>query len=262
MSNIKEKISASIDKLTHRHGNTNTETGSTPTSTSSYNQGSMGSAGTGAGMGGNTTSYNTTSGTGMGAGTGTGAGYDTTTGTGMTGTGAGMTGTGMGAGTTTGAYDTTGATGTGTISASEIIDSKTFTKTEDHEVLIEKKKYELEHRPVEKQYVVETRFVGEKRVPGAPVEIVGKETREVDERVVQAPRGDRTVIVQDVDVPASEVREMTREVTGGYNTTGTTGEFGGAGTGMTGTTGGMGTTGMGGNKYDSTTGPSATGREI
>ena len=55
---------------------------------------------------------------------------------------------------------------------------------------------------------------------------------------------------------------MTREVTGGYNTTGTTGEFGGAGTGMTGTTGGMGTTGMGGNKYDSTTGPSATGREI
>ncbi len=33
----------------------------------------------------------------------------------------------------------------------QIIDSKTFTKTEDHEVLIEKKKYELEHRPVEKQ---------------------------------------------------------------------------------------------------------------
>ena len=33
----------------------------------------------------------------------------------------------------------------------QIIDSKTFTKTEDHEVLIEKKRYELEHRPVEKQ---------------------------------------------------------------------------------------------------------------
>ena len=30
------------------------------------------------------------------------------------------------------------------------------------------------------QYVVETRFVGERRVEGAPVEIVGKETREVD----------------------------------------------------------------------------------
>ena len=35
--------------------------------------------------------------------------------------------------------------------AAQIIDSKTFTKTEDHEVLIEKKRYELEHRPVEKQ---------------------------------------------------------------------------------------------------------------
>jgi hypothetical protein len=219
----------------------------TPTGNTSYNQSSMGSTGTGTGMG-------TGTGTGMSTGTGMGAGttnYDTTT------------GTGMGAGTTTGAYETTGATtGTGTINASEIIDSKTFTKTEDHEVLIEKKKYELEHRPVEKQYVVETRFVGERRVPGAPVEVVGKEVREVDERVVQAPRGDRTVIVQDVDVPASEVREMTREVTGGYNTTGTTGEFGTTGAGMTGTTGGMGTTGMGGNKYDSTTGPSATGREI
>ena len=115
---------------------------------------------------------------------------------------------------------------------------------------------------------METRFVGERRVPGAPVEVVGKEAREVDgalhppaslkrwrlpvlrrlfaylhgakkctlccttlsmlhsfvyslktwlamssdasslgcaERVVQAPRGDRTVIVQDVDVPAGEV---------------------------------------------------------
>ncbi len=46
---------------------------------------------------------------------------------------------------------------------------------------------------------------------------------------------------------------MTREVTGGYNTTGT---------GMTGTTGTGMTGGMGGNKYDSTTGPTATGREI
>ena len=30
----------------------------------------------------------------------------------------------------------------------QIIDSETFTKTEDHEVLIEKKRYELEHRCV------------------------------------------------------------------------------------------------------------------
>lgn len=33
----------------------------------------------------------------------------------------------------------------------QVLDSKTFTKTEDHEVMIEKKEYELEHRPVEKQ---------------------------------------------------------------------------------------------------------------
>ena len=35
------------------------------------------------------------------------------------------------------------------IRESEIIDSKTFTKTVDHEVLIEKKEYILEHRPIQ-----------------------------------------------------------------------------------------------------------------
>lgn len=60
-----------------------------------------------------------------------------------------------------------------------MIDSKTFTKTEDHEVLIEKKAYELEHRPVEKEYVVETRFVGEQRVAGGATELVGTEAHEV-----------------------------------------------------------------------------------
>lgn len=33
----------------------------------------------------------------------------------------------------------------------EIIDQERFTKTEDHEIVIEKKAYELEHRPVEKK---------------------------------------------------------------------------------------------------------------
>ena len=42
----------------------------------------------------------------------------------------------------------------------QIIDSKTFTKTEDHEVLIEKKRYELEHRPVEKQVSFVVLFLG------------------------------------------------------------------------------------------------------
>ena len=57
--------------------------------------------------------------------------------------------TGGVAGTTTGTR--TGATTGGVISEAEIIDSKTFTKTVDHEVLIEKKQYELEHRPVQEQ---------------------------------------------------------------------------------------------------------------
>ena len=56
------------------------------------------------------------------------------------------------------------------------------------------------------QYVVETRKVGEARVPGRATELVGNEVNEVDERIKEAPRGDRTVVVQDVDIPASEVR--------------------------------------------------------
>eukprot|EP00208_Stichococcus_sp_RCC1054_P006745 CAMPEP_0206141194 /NCGR_PEP_ID=MMETSP1473-20131121/12064_1 /ASSEMBLY_ACC=CAM_ASM_001109 /TAXON_ID=1461547 /ORGANISM="Stichococcus sp, Strain RCC1054" /LENGTH=179 /DNA_ID=CAMNT_0053535655 /DNA_START=30 /DNA_END=569 /DNA_ORIENTATION=- len=126
----------------------------------------------------------------------------------------------------TGGYDTTGAnthhTGTGLVGGSgEVIDSKTFTKTEDHEVLIEKKAYELEHRPVEKQYVVETKFVGEQRVPGAATELVGTEAREVEERTREAPRGDRTVVVENVDVPAETLRQGVHNAThpGHHNTT-------------------------------------------
>ena len=52
------------------------------------------------------------------------------------------------------------------------------------------------------QYVVETRKVGEDRLTGA-TELVGTETKEVDERIKAAPRGERTVVVEDVDVPAS-----------------------------------------------------------
>ena len=33
----------------------------------------------------------------------------------------------------------------------QVIDSRTFNKTVDHEVLVEKKLYELEHRPVQQQ---------------------------------------------------------------------------------------------------------------
>lgn len=240
MAGIKEKISATVDKLTHKH-HTQPTTGATTAgtdtggaanlgNTSSYSTGTgTGVTGTGAtGTGVTGQDYSTTSGTG---------GYDTTSGTGGLGT------TGATTGTETTGYGTTGATGTttgvtgGTAGQGAIIDSETFTKTEDHEVLIEKKQYELEHRPVQKQYVVETRLAGETAVQGKPTEYVGSEAREVDERVKRAPAGDRTVVVENVDVPESAVRETTST---GYDT-GATGT--GYGTGTTGT--GTGTTGTG-----------------
>jgi hypothetical protein len=55
------------------------------------------------------------------------------------------------------------------------------------------------------QYVVETKYVGEQGVAGAPTEVVGSDSAVVDERVKQAPAGDRTVVVENVDVPGSEV---------------------------------------------------------
>mmetsp|Transcript_12732 Transcript_12732/g.38394 ORF Transcript_12732/g.38394 Transcript_12732/m.38394 type:complete len:189 (-) Transcript_12732:457-1023(-) len=130
----------------------------------------------------------------------------------------------------TGGFDTTGhhhhQVGGEFVGGGKVIDSKTFTKTEDHEVLIEKKAYELEHRPVEKQYVVETRYVGEQRVPGAATELVGTEAREVEERVKEAPHGDRTVVVENVDVPVESLRQGVHNATHPghhHSTTGTTG---------------------------------------
>jgi hypothetical protein len=233
MSGIKAKISETVDKLTHRSGtnaNTGHGTGHTGTTGSGYDNTSSG-YGTSGNTGNldttGTTGYNTTSTTGTGMGT-TGTEYDTTgSGMGTTGSEYGTTGTtGMTTGTTGGM--TTGATmGTG-----QVIDSETFTKTEDHERLVEKKRYELEHHPVEKKYVVETKFVGEAEVAGAPTEVVGHESNVVDEHIKQAPAGDRTVVVENVDVPASELRSTT--TTGMGQTSGT----------------GMGTgTGMGGSTY-------------
>lgn len=45
--------------------------------------------------------------------------------------------------------------------------------------MIEKKAYELEHRPVQKKYVVETKYEGERAIPGGPTELLGTEAREV-----------------------------------------------------------------------------------
>jgi len=194
MSGIKAKVAEAVDTVKdklHHKGNTTTDT---TTGTTGTTTGSMPATGT--------DSYNagvagTRSSTGV-AGAGTGA---TEYATGTTGT----------TSTTGAGYDTGATTGTttagGAIPESDIIDSKTFTKTRDEEVLIEKKQYELEHRPVQEQYVVETRKVGEDRVPGS-TEFVGTEAKEVDHRTKAAPRGDRTVVVEGVDVPESTTREI------------------------------------------------------
>jgi len=199
MSGIKAKISATIDKMKgHKDDETNTGTGVGANDT--YGSGAGTGVGTGTGVGSERTSYGSTGANATGV-----DGYNNTTPTGLDSAGYNQAEYG-----TTGT--TTGATTGGVISEADIIDSKTFTKTIDHEVLIEKKTYELEHRPVQEQYVVETRKVGEARVAGKATELVGNEVNEVDHRIKEAPRGDRTVVVQDVDIPASEVRELGREI--------------------------------------------------
>lgn len=165
----------------------------------------------------------------------------------MTGTSTGMAG-GLASGMTGASTGMHGRTTELVGGSGEVIDSKTFTKTEDHEVLLEKKAIELQHRPVQKEYVVETKYVGEQRVRGGPSELVGTEERQVEERVVAAPAGDRTVIVENVDVPREMLQQTTTSTTSGMQTmSGTTGMQSMTGTtGMTGntTTGGM--SGLGG----------------
>lgn len=64
----------------------------------------------------------------------------------------------------------------------EVCGQKTFTEVEDRPVVKERVERYVEHHPVEKQYVVETRFVGERPVAtGAGVTVVGQ-----DEYVVEA----------------------------------------------------------------------------
>lgn len=165
----------------------------------------MGTTGTGSGMGKTGTGMGTT-GTGMGTTGSEHHHHSGTTGDLHTGGVTGATGGGGGGGFDTTGVNTTGVRGGGMRTDDEVIDSETFTKTEDHEVVIEKKKYELEHRPVEKQYKVETKYMGERGVPGGPTQLLGTEEREVDERVKEAPRGDREIIVENVDIPGGALR--------------------------------------------------------
>jgi hypothetical protein len=113
----------------------------------------------------------------------------------------------------------------------EVCGTKTFTEVEDRPIVKERVERVLEHRPVEKQYVVETRFVGENAVPSA----TGATVIDTTERVVEAAEpGPRC--------PAN-AGQMMDNVIGGMGT----GGVGGAGTGGVGTDAydGVGTGGVG-----------------
>lgn len=86
---------------------------------------------------------------------------------------------------TTGAgYGTTG--GTTTTGEGGVCHQEYFTKTEDRPVVKERITVIREHRPVEKQYVVEQRFVGEKPMTGT-TESLGITQRVVEEAAPRAP---------------------------------------------------------------------------
>jgi hypothetical protein len=199
---IGEKISVGVDKLLHKKHEKDAAHGKNTTGNT-----------TGSGLG--TTTPTGYGGTGTGTGT-TGTGYGTT---GTDSYSTGTTGTTGAAGTTAGQGTSLGSTQV-TNAAGEVINRETFTKTHDNTTLLEKREYELQHQPVQQEYVVETKYVGDKALPGS-TEYAGSETREVDHQRKELPRQDQTLVVENVDATT----------TGAGTTTGTTGTTG------TGTTG-------------------------
>ena len=93
--------------------------------------------------------------------------------------------------TATATHTTTTTTTTGVEGMAEpttaVCGSEAYTKVEDRERVIERSEYEKVHRPVEKEFVVETKFVGERELPEKrTTEVLGQETRVVAEA---APKG-------------------------------------------------------------------------
>jgi hypothetical protein len=114
---------------------------------------------------------------------------------------------GYGAGTTSGTATTGAATATG--GAREVCDRQTFSTVEDRPVVRERKEYILEHNPVEKEFVVETKFAGEHAIGGGATEHIGTEVNVVSE----APRTSPCDGAQDIGA---------QRVAGATGTTGTT----------------------------------------
>ncbi|KAL4523199.1 hypothetical protein Ndes2526A_g07899 [Nannochloris sp. 'desiccata'] len=86
-----------------------------------------------------------------------------------------------------GAYDTTGATTTTTGEAATC-GKESFTKVEDRPRVIEQKEYIKEHRPMEKEFVTETKFVGEREMTeGRTTENLGTEERIIAQAQPKSP---------------------------------------------------------------------------
>jgi C2 domain len=116
--------------------------------------------------------------TGAGYGTSEKMGYETGATTGAT--------TGYETGTT--GYETR-TTGTATTERPAVCGAEYFTKVEDRPIVKERVTYVQEHRPVEKEYVVETRATGVEReaMEGRQTEHLGTEERVVAEAAPKSP---------------------------------------------------------------------------
>eukprot|EP00887_Chlorella_sp_A99_P004645 scaffold4.g4645.t1 len=85
------------------------------------------------------------------------------------------------------AVDTGRAAVCGQASAATIRRTEYYTKVEDRPAVIEKVERILEHRPVEKEFVVETRATGVERALPTTVEHLGTQERVVSEAAPRAP---------------------------------------------------------------------------
>jgi hypothetical protein len=115
--------------------------------------------------------------------------------------GAGTTGMGAGAGTEkvgyetgatagTAGYETTRTTGTTTTAERPAVcGEEYFTKVEDRPIVKERVTYVQEHRPVEKEYVVETKATGVEReaMEGRQTEHLGTEEKVIAEAQPKSP---------------------------------------------------------------------------
>ncbi|GBF99064.1 hypothetical protein Rsub_11835 [Raphidocelis subcapitata] len=120
--------------------------------------------------------------------------------------GAGMPmGAGVGEGGVGGAAMGTEMRGT------EVCGQQTFTQVEDRPIVKERVERVVEHRPVEKQFVTETRFVGERPVASA----TGETSLGVTERVIEAAEPGPTCPAPGAPIMSAEGEAIGRVQEGG-----------------------------------------------